>query len=378
MKRLIYADNAATTALSTVALEAMLPYLREDYGNPSSIHAVGESARRAVDDARSAIAEILNCSPDEVIFTSGATESDNLAVHICLKYGISRGKKTFILSPVEHHAVSRPAESLSDFGVTVTHLCLNSAGKLDKSALTAAIADSGDICGVSVMLANNETGTVFDICSLSTALRGSGALFHTDATQAVGHIPVDFRALGVDMLSLSAHKFHGPKGVGALICKRGTPFSPFILGGAQENSHRAGTENVAGIVGMAAALTESAKNLESDARYVSGLRERLTVGLSDIPGFAVNPGGDLPGILSVRFAGADGEAIVRALDLFGIAASAGAACNSVEVRASHVLIAMGLDESEAASAVRFSLDRMNTEDDIAQIVAAMKKIFSVQ
>ena len=215
-----------------------------------------------------------------------------------------------------------------------------------------------------------------DIRRISEAVKETGALFHTDAVQAVGHIPVDFKKIGADMMSFSAHKFHGPKGVGALICRRGVPVSPFILGGAQESSRRAGTENVAGIVGMAAALRESVQTLEADAKYVAGLRDELLSGLAEISGFSSNAECSLPGILSVRFAGADGEAIVRSLDLFGIAASAGAACNSTEVKASPVLLAMGLSEKDAASAVRFSLDRTNTMDDVRAIVSAMKRILS--
>lgn len=377
MNSYIYADNAATTSLSPRALEAMMPYLTEVCGNPSSLHRMGEDAKLAVEDARSTIAKIINCEPDEVIFTSGGTESDNTALCICRNFGEVTGKSAFILSAVEHHAVSRPADRMKSEGFDILRVLPEHNGMITPDAVELAVHETGGrLCGASIMLANNETGCVFDIRKIRDIIGSTGALFHTDAVQAVGHIPVDFKKIGADMMSFSAHKFHGPKGVGALICRRGTPFVPFILGGSQESARRAGTENVAGIVGMAAALSESVDTLEDDARYVAGLRQTLFSGLAEIDGFSSNAEGELPGILSVRFDGADGEAIVRSLDLFGIAASAGAACNSTEVKASPVLLAMGLDEKDAASAVRFSLDRTNTMDDVRAIIAAMKRILS--
>lgn len=377
MSSYIYADNAATTPLSPAALEAMMPYLTENFGNPSSLHGIGGAAKKAVESARSAIAEIANCEPDEVIFTSGGSESDNAALYICRKFGAERGRNALAISAVEHHAVSRPAEEMAADGFDVLKISPDPDGMVTPDEVIRTIAPIRDrLCGASIMLANNETGCIFDIRRISEAVKETGALFHTDAVQAVGHIAVDFKKIGADMMSFSAHKFHGPKGVGALICRRGVPVSPFILGGAQESSRRAGTENVAGIVGMAAALRESVQTLEADAKYVAGLRDELLSGLAEISGFSSNAECSLPGILSVRFAGADGEAIVRSLDLFGIAASAGAACNSTEVKASPVLLAMGLSEKDAASAVRFSLDRTNTMDDVRAIVSAMKRILS--
>lgn len=371
MADLIYADHAATTFLSPAALDAMMPYLTEKYGNPSSLHACGEEAAAAVAKARSTIADILNCEPEEIIFTSGGSEADNHALQIIAEHAKASGK-TLLVSGAEHHAVLSPAESLADRGLPVTAIDADGGTVSPEAVKNAAESADGGICGGSFMLVNNETGSIFDIRRISDIIHEYGGYCHTDAVQAVGHIPVDLAALGVDLLSLSAHKFHGPKGVGALICRRGVEIPSFIRGGAQERGRRAGTENVAGIVGMAAALSESAENLERDTTQIRKLRELLLDGLTPLG--AIPNGGGVPGILSVRFDGGDGEALVRSLDLFGIAASAGAACNSKEVGVSHVLLSMGLTAKEAAATVRFSLDASNTEEEMRRIIGIMAEL----
>lgn len=373
MTKQIYTDHAATTFLSPTALDAMMPYLKDGFGNPSSLHSFGEVAAEAVFKARSTIADILNCLPEEIIFTSGGSEADNQAVLTFEAYAKANNRQVLLVSGVEHHAVLYPANALADEGISVIALDPDDSGAVSPSAVADAIKNSADdICGGSFMLVNNETGSIFDIRKISEAVHAAGGLVHTDAVQAVGHIPVDFAALGVDMLSLSAHKFHGPKGIGALICRKEITPAQLIRGGSQERGIRAGTENTAGIVGMAAALSESAENMAKDAAHIRRLRDMLANGLRPL-GAKIN-GGGAPGILSVRFDGADGEALVRSLDLFGIAASAGAACNSKTVGVSHVLSAMVLTDSEAASTVRFSLDHSNTEEEIRRIISVMSEL----
>lgn len=366
----IYTDHAATTSLSPEAFEAMLPYMTGDfYGNPSSIHSFGEDAAAAVAKARSTIADSLGCLPEEVIFTSGGSEADNQAMMILEAMARESGKAVLV-SGMEHHAVLSPAAAMKKRGIDVRIIDGNSDGTVSPESVKE-VADSckNGICGGSFMLVNNETGSIFDVCQICEIIHGFGGVIHTDAVQAAGHIPVDFKALGVDMMSISAHKFHGPKGAGALICKDFPQRKSLILGGSQERGLRAGTENVPAIVGMVAALSASAKNMEKAAAHTLKLREMLLSGLRPL-GAEVN-GGGVPGILSVRFPGGDGEALVRSLDLFGIAASAGAACNSKEVGVSHVLRSMGLTDAEAAATVRFSLDSSNTEEEITRIIDVM-------
>jgi len=374
MIKRIYTDHAATTFLCDEAFDAMLPYLKESFGNPSSIHSFGEDTKNAVEKARSAIADNLNCQKDQVIFTSGGTESDNHAMSCLANYGKKNNRNVILISGGEHHAVGNAAKELNHVGMEIITVPLEFDGTPSPSKICEIAANIGDnLCGGSFMMANNETGSIFDIRLICKVIHDHGGLFHTDAVQAVGHIPIDFQTIGADFLSLSAHKFHGPKGVGALICRDPDKIVPIIRGGGQESGRRAGTENVAGIVGMAAALSASAKNISKDILKVTFLRERLKQGLSSLPGAHFN-GGGLPGILSVRFDNADGEALVRSLDLYGIAASSGAACNSVEVKASHVLLSMGLTDSEASSTVRFSLDSSNTEDEIDRIIKTMEDL----
>lgn len=373
MDNRIYADHAATTFLSPAALDAMMPYLSGNFGNPSSIHSFGDDAAKAVAKSRSAIAEILNCKPENIIFTSGGSEADNQAMHIMKAYAENTGRKTLLVSGVEHHAVLFPAMALNDQGINVQKINATSDGSVSPESINETLDYVGnDLCGGSFMLANNETGSIFDIRKICSVIKKYGGLFHTDAVQAVGHINVDFNKLEVDMLSLSAHKFHGPKGIGALICRDSIPAASLILGGSQERGLRAGTENVAGIVGMAAALSESVKNIQKDMAHTTKLRKILLDGL--LPLGAVVHGGGLPGILSVHFEGADGEALVRSLDLFGIAVSAGAACNSKTVSVSHVLQSMGLSDNEATSTVRFSLDASNTEEEVRHIISVMGEL----
>ena len=366
---MIYADHAATTFLSPAALDAMMPYMTGVFGNPSSIHSYGEEAAAAVAKARSTIAEVLNCLPEEIIFTSGGSEADNHAIAIIASH--AKAGDTLLISDAEHHAVMNPVKALTRRRIKVNALS-SKGGEVIAEQIFDAARDKRRICGGSFMYVNNETGSIFDIRRIAYAIHERGGYMHTDAVQAVGHIPVDFAALGVDMLSLSAHKFHGPKGVGALICRKGIEIPSFIKGGSQESGRRAGTENVAGIVGMAAALSKSAKNLKINMDYVQDLRNLLLRGL--IPLGAEENFSGAPGILSVRFKNGDGEALVRSLDLFGIAASAGAACNSKEVGVSHVLLSMGLTAEEAASTVRFSLDASNTKEEIAKIIAVMTEL----
>ncbi len=376
MTNTIYADHASTTFLSSAALDAMMPYLIGGFGNPSSIHSYGEAAAAAITKSRLTIAKILNCEPEEIIFTSGGTEANNHAAEIIGKYASSSGRNAVLTSGVEHHAVLSPISALSDRGVDVQIIDADRCGVVTAQSVSDVMRISDQkIAGGSFMLVNNETGNIFDICKISETVHSEGGIIHTDAVQAVGHIPVDFKSLNVDMMSLSAHKFHGPKGVGALICRKGLHTPSFIFGGAQEQGRRAGTENVAGIVGMAAALSEIAESIDATSRYVTVLRNMLIEGLTALGGKVNNPGCScVPHILSIRFPGGDGEAIVRSLDLFGIAASAGAACNSTSVGVSHVLTSMGLSHYEAAATVRFSLDPSNTSEEIRRIISVMGEL----
>ena len=364
----IYTDHAATSFLSPAALEAMMPYFTSSFGNPSSIHSFGEEAAAAIGNARSAIADILRCEPDSIIFTSGGSEADNQAIKT-----ITANEGVLLISAAEHHAVLNSAYSTNNPTTNVISVSPCEEGYVVPENVFKAAAKYGKtICGGSFMLANNETGSISDIRRISEIIHDYGGIMHTDAVQAAGHIPIDFTKLGVDLMSISAHKFHGPKGIGALICKDPSILNPLVYGGSQERGLRAGTENTAGIAGMAAALSESVKNMERDTKHILKLKDILLSGLTDLGG-KIN-GGGLPGILSVSFPGGDGEALVRGLDLFGIAASSGAACNSKTVGASHVLLSMGLSHDEAASTVRFSLDASNTETEMYRIISTVKEL----
>lgn len=374
-----YLDHAATTPLREEALAAMLPYLRESFGNPSSLHGPGRRARVAVDRARERVAAVIGAEPGEVVFTSGGTEADNAALRGTLAATTRRGRPGLVTSAVEHEAVLQTARGLEAAGHPVTVLDPDAEGQISAEAVAGAVGERTGL--VSVMLVNNEVGTVYPVAQVAEAAHAAGAVAHTDAVQAAGVLGLDVEALGVDLLSLSAHKVGGPKGVGALYVRSGTPFEAVQMGGAQERRRRGGTENVAGVVGFAEALALADSEREATAsrltRLRDGLRARLVEALG--PRLVVNtPGDAAPHILnvSVRGGGAplDGEMLLTALDLEGVHASAGSACTSGALEPSHVLLALGLDRDLAASTVRFSLGRDTTEADVAAAAAALARV----
>ena len=372
----VYADNAATTRVSGEALQAMLPWLGEKCGNPSSLHSFGQEAAQALYSAREAVAGVIGAQAREIYFTSGGSEADNQAIISAARAGAKKGKKHIISSAFEHHAVLHTLDALRKEGFEVTLLDVHADGLVRVPELASALRD--DTALVSIMFANNEIGTVQPVAEIGALCRERGVTFHTDAVQAVGHIPVDVGKMNIDMLSLSAHKFHGPKGVGALYVRRGTPLETLIHGGAQERGKRAGTENVAGIVGMAAALKEAAQTMEADAENVGSLRTRLAAELSKIPHSKIN--GDqsrcLPGTLNMCFEGIEGESLLLLLDEYGIAASSGSACTSGSLDPSHVLLALGLKHELAHGSLRLSLSRYNTPEEIAHIIDCVPKVVS--
>ena len=374
MKKIIYVDNAATTAMSDRAVEAMSRYFKEVYGNPSSLHTVGQTAKEALEEARASIAKCLNCEPREIYFTSGGSEADNQGIRSAALQGAKKGKKHIISTAFEHHAVLHTLKKLESEGFEVTYLDVHSDGLVTAEQVKAAIRP--DTALVTVMYANNEVGTIQPIAEIGKVCREAGVTFHTDAVQAVGHIPVDVKADNIDMLSLSGHKFHGPKGVGALYCRRGLPLLTFIEGGAQERGKRAGTENLAGIAGMAEALGEACENLGKNAIYLSRLREKLIDGLLKIPHSRLN--GDrskrLPGNVNMCFEGIEGESLLLLLDAKGICASSGSACTSGSLDPSHVLLALGLPHEVAHGSLRLSLCETNTEEDIDYIISEVPKV----
>ncbi len=374
MAKIIYADNAATTAMSDRAIAAMTPYFKEVYGNPSSLHTVGQVAKEALDAAREQMAKCLNCEPREIYFTSGGSEADNQCIRSAALQGAKKGKKHIISTAFEHHAVLHTLKKLETEGFEVTYLDVHADGLVTVEEVKAAIRP--DTALVTVMYANNEVGTIQPIAEIGAVCREAKVVFHTDAVQAVGHIPVDVKADNIDMLSLSAHKFHGPKGVGALYCKKGLPLLTFIEGGAQERGKRAGTENLAGVAGMAAALAEACENLRKNGEYLTRLREKLIDGLLKIPHSKLN--GDrkarLPGNVNMCFEGIEGESLLLLLDAKGICASSGSACTSGSLDPSHVLLALGLPHEVAHGSLRLSLSEANTEEDIDYIIAEVPKV----
>ena len=374
MARTIYVDNAATTAMSDRAIEAMTPFFKEVYGNPSSLHTVGQVAKEALDDARAKIAKCLNCEPREIYFTSGGSEADNQCIRSAALQGAKKGKKHIISTAFEHHAVLHTLKKLEAEGFEVTYLDVHSNGLVTAEQVKAAIRP--DTALVTVMYANNEVGTIQPISEIGAVCREAKVIFHTDAVQAVGHIPVDVKADNIDMLSLSAHKFHGPKGVGALYCRRGLPLLTFIEGGAQERGKRAGTENLAGVAGMAAAMEEACENLVKNGEKLTRLREKLIDGLLKIPHSKLN--GDrvsrLPGNVNMCFEGIEGESLLLLRDAKGICASSGSACTSGSLDPSHVLLALGLPHEVAHGSLRLSLSEANTEEDMDYIVAEVPKV----
>ena len=370
----VYADHAATTPVHEAARKAMLHCLEEDYGNPSSLHSVGQRAREILDEARADVAQCLNADPAEIYFTGGGSEADNQALLTGALLGAKKGKKHLITTAFEHHAVLHTMKALEKQGFTVTYLDVHSDGVVRLSDVAAAITD--DTALVSVMMVNNEIGTIQPIAEIAKLCQDKGVLFHTDAVQAVGHIPVDVKALGVDMLSLAAHKFHGPKGVGALYCRKGIRPEILIQGGAQERGRRGGTENMPGIVGMAAALKEAVSNLNADMVYVTALRERRIEGLSQIPHSRLNGSRNLrcPGTVNFCFEGIEGESLLLWLDAKGVAASSGSACTSGSLDPSHVLLALGLPHEIAHGSLRLSLGADNTEEEVAHILKVVPEV----
>ena len=370
----VYADHAATTPVHEAARKAMLHCLEEDYGNPSSLHSVGQRAREILDQARAEVAACLNADPSEIYFTGGGSEADNQALLTGALLGAKKGKKHLITTAFEHHAVLHTMKALEKQGFTVTYLDVHADGVVRLSDVAAAITDNTAL--VSVMMVNNEIGTIQPIAEIAKLCQDKGVLFHTDAVQAVGHIPVDVKALGVDMLSLAAHKFHGPKGVGALYCRKGIRPEILIQGGAQERGRRGGTENMPGIVGMAAALQEAVSNLNADMVYVTALRERLIEGLSQIPHSHLNGHRDLrcPGTVNFCFEGIEGESLLLWLDAKGVAASSGSACTSGSLDPSHVLLALGLPHEIAHGSLRLSLGADNTEEEVAHILKVVPEV----
>ena len=370
----VYADHAATTPVHETARKAMLHCLEEDYGNPSSLHSVGQRAREILDQARAEVAGCLHAAPEEIYFTGGGSEADNQALLTGAMLGAKKGKKHLITTAFEHHAVLHTMKALEKQGFTVTYLDVHEDGVVRLSDVAAAITD--DTALVSVMMVNNEIGTIQPIQEIAKLCQDKGALFHTDAVQAVGHIPVDVKTLGVDMLSLAAHKFHGPKGVGALYCRKGIRPEILIQGGAQERGRRGGTENMPGIVGMAAALQEAVSNLNADMVYVTALRERLIEGLSQIPHSRLNGHRDLrcPGTVNFCFEGIEGESLLLWLDAKGVAASSGSACTSGSLDPSHVLLALGLPHEIAHGSLRLSLGADNTEEEVAHILKVVPEV----
>ncbi len=376
-QRMVYADNAATTKLSSEALDAMMPYLTEEYGNPSSLYAFGQTSREAIDTARQTVATCLGCLPTEVYFTSGGSEADNWAIKMAANAMKAKGKTHIISTVFEHHAVLHTLDALKKEGFAVTLLPVYDNGIVKAEDVKAAIRPETGLC--TVMFANNEIGTIQPIAQIGKICRDAGVLFHTDAVQAVGHIPVNFAAMHIDMLSLSAHKFHGPKGVGALLCRRGVRFGNLIDGGAQENRRRAGTENTAGIVGMATALKQCCDRLDETMTSVSRKRDRLIDGLlSSCVRSRLN--GDrttrLPGNVNVSFEGVEGESLLLMLDMFGICASSGSACTSGSLDPSHVLLSIGLKHEIAHGSLRLSISEDTTDEDVAYILEKVPPVVS--
>ena len=370
----IYVDNAATTKMSPAAMQAMLPYFDQVYGNPSSLHSEGQRAAEALAGARARIAARLGCQPREITFTSGGSEADTQALLSAAHLGARKGKWHIISTAFEHHAVLHTLEALERQGFSVTLLDVHENGLVTPEQVKAALRP--DTCLVSVMYANNEIGTVQPIGEIGRVCREAGVLFHTDAVQAVGHLPIHVGELQVDLLSLSAHKFHGPKGVGALYARKGIPLESVIYGGAQERDRRAGTENLPAILGMAAALEESCAHMEERARTLTLLRERLIDGLSQIPHAVLN--GDrahrLPGNVSFCFEGIEGESLLLLLDDRGIRASSGSACTSGSLDPSHVLLALGRPHEIAHGSLRLTLSHENTQEDVDAVIRAVTEV----
>ncbi len=370
----VYADNAATTAMSKVAVDAMTPYLMQEYGNPSSLHSVGQRAKEALEAARATVAQCLGCEPREIIFTSGGSEADNQAILSAARLGARKGKKHIISTAFEHHAVLHTLAKLEKEGFEVTYLDVSHGHTITAQQVKDAIRE--DTCLVTVMYANNEIGSILPIGEIGVICKEAGVPFHTDAVQAVGHLHINVKEENIDMLSLSGHKFHGPKGVGALYVRRGFPIQNLIEGGAQERGKRAGTENIAGIVSMAAALKDACDHMDENMPRVAAMRDRLIAGLSQIPHSALNgdPVNRLPGNVSFCFEGIEGESLLLLLDMNGVAASSGSACTSGSLDPSHVLLAIGRVHDVAHGSLRLSLSEYNTDEEIDHILKVVPEV----
>ncbi len=371
---MIYADNAATTKMSRTAIEAMLPYMDKIYGNPSSLYSFGQEAKEALENARERIATVLGCEPREITFTSGGSEADNQAIFSAAKQGEKKGKKHIISTAFEHHAVLHTLEKLKKQGFEITLLDVHENGIVTPEQVADAIRE--DTCLVTIMFANNEIGTIQPIAEIGKICREKQVLFHTDAVQAAGHLYVNVKEQNIDMLSLSAHKFHGPKGIGVLYAKRGIVLDNVINGGAQERGKRAGTENIPAIMGMAAALEEASANLDKNTEKLIRLRDRLIEGLDKIPYGELN--GDrtnrLPGNVNFCFEGIEGESLLLLLDDKGICASSGSACTSGSLDPSHVLLAIGRPHEVAHGSLRLSINEETTEEDIDYMIKAVTDV----
>lgn len=370
----IYLDNAATTKMSKTAIDAMLPFMDKVYGNPSSLHSVGQSAAEALYDARERIAKCLGCTAREITFTSSGSEADNQAIFSAAKIGSKKGKKHIISTAIEHHAVLHTLNKLKEYGFEITLLDVDRNGLVYPEQVGNAIRE--DTCLVSVMYANNEIGTIEPIKEIGKICREKGVLFHTDAVQAAGHLHIDVNEQNIDMLSISAHKFHGPKGIGALYSRKGIPLYTLIEGGAQEGGKRAGTENIPAIMGMVAALEESENSIDKNTEKISALRDKLIDGLSQIPHSVLN--GDrekrLPSNVNFCFEGIEGESLLLLLDDKGICASSGSACTSGSLDPSHVLLAIGRVHDIAHGSLRLSLSEETTEEEIEYAIKSVKEV----
>ena len=370
----IYADNAATTKMSKASIEAVLEYMNNWYGNPSSLYTIGQAAKEKLEEARERVAKAINAEPREIIFTSGGSEADNQALLSAAALGKRKGKNHIISSAFEHHAILHTLNKLEKEGFEITLLPVHSNGIVDPNELSAAINDK--TCLVTIMTVNNEIGTIQPIEELGKICRERGVLFHTDAVQAVGHLPIDVKAQNIDMLSASAHKFHGPKGVGFLYAKKGVILSNLIEGGAQERGKRAGTENLAGIAGMTAALEEAIGSIEENKAHIQGIRDYIIEGLSKIPHSALNGDADkrIYGNINFCFEGIEGESLLILLDQKGISASSGSACTSGALGPSHVLLAIGRIHDVAHGSLRLSLGEDITTEQADYIIASVKEI----
>ena len=370
----VYADNAATTRVSKTALDAMLPYFTEIYGNPSSLHSVGQEAKEALENARERIAGHLGCQPREIYFTSGGTESDNMAIRTAAALGARKGKRHIISTAFEHHAVLHTLKKLEKEGFEVTLLSVKDTHNITADQVRAALRE--DTCLVTCMFANNEIGSVLPVRQIGAVCKEAGVIFHTDAVQAVGHLKINVKDDNIDMLSLSGHKFHGPRGTGVLYIRRGIAPMNLIEGGGQERGKRPGTENLPGIMGMAAALDDAIANMDAHTAHVTALRDKLIAGLSKIPHCVLNgaPVNRLPGNVSFSFEGIEGESLLLLLDAKGVCASSGSACTSGSLDPSHVLLAIGRPHEIAHGSLRLSLCADNTDEEIDHILKVVPEV----